>query len=410
MPTVKPRIILYTGKGGVGKTTVAAATALWCSQLGHRTLIMSTDPAHSLADAIEKPLGPEPVRVKENLWAQEINVLEEIKASWGEVEKYLSALFSSRGLDDVVADEMAVLPGMEELCSLLQVEQQVKRGSFDCLIVDCAPTGETLRLLSFPDVARWYMEKFFPWERRIFKTVRPMVQPFTEIPLPKDKVFGAVEHLFHRIEVMKQILSDGKRATVRIVLNPEKIVIKESQRALTYLNLYGYLCDAVVCNRLFEGRLTEGYFKEWGDIHERYRREIKDLFAPLPLWTVRLFEREVVGLKMLERMGKTLFAHRDPMKIHYHSAVQWVERTRGEDHLKLRLPFLEKKQISLLHRDQEMLMTIGNFRRTIFLPRALSGLEVKSATLNEGILDIQFSHVERRKNDGKGKNVSAAQA
>ncbi|MFQ5916793.1 MAG: ArsA family ATPase [Candidatus Binatia bacterium] len=394
---MKPRIILYTGKGGVGKTTVAAATAFWCARLGHRTLVMSTDPAHSLADAIEKPLGPEPIRIKENLWAQEINVLEEIKASWGEVEGYLTALFSSRGLDDVVAEEMAVLPGMEELCSLLQVEQQVKKGSFDCVIVDCAPTGETLRLLSFPDVARWYMEKFFPWERRIFKTVGPMVQPFTELPLPRDNVFAAVEFLFHRIEVMKQTLSDGRRATVRIVLNPEKIVIKESQRALAYLNLYGYLCDAVICNRLFGERLKEGYFKEWGDIHERYRREIWDIFAPLPVWTVHLFEREVVGLEMLERMGETLFARRDPTKIHYSKPVQWVEQSRGEDHLKLRLPFLKKKQVSLLHKNQEILITIGNFRRSIFLPRALTGREVCRASLSDGVLDIEFSDKERRR-------------
>ncbi len=358
---------------------------------------MSTDPAHSLADAIERPLGPEPVRVKENLWAQEINVLEEIKASWGEVEGYLTTLFSSRGLDDVVAEEMAVLPGMEELCSLLQVEQQVEKGDFDCVIVDCAPTGETLRLLSFPDVARWYMEKFFPWERRIFKTVGPIVQPFTDVPLPRDNVFAAVEFLFHRIERMKQILSDAKRASVRIILNPEKIVIKESQRALAFLNLYGYLCDAVICNRLFGEEMNEGYFKEWGVIHNRYRREIKEMFAPLPVWTVHLFEREVVGLKMLERMGETLFARRDPTNIHYSHPVQWVERKQGNVHLKLRLPFLARKQISLIHKDQEILITIGNFRRNIFLPRALAGREVGRANLSEGVLDIEFTGKERRR-------------
>lgn len=400
---MKPRIILYTGKGGVGKTTVAAATALWCSQSGRRTLIMSTDPAHSLADAIETPLGAEPVKVKDHLWAQEINVLEEIKANWGVVAQYLSTLFSSRGLDDVVADEMAVLPGIEELCSLLQVEHQVKQGKFDCVIVDCAPTGETLRLLSFPDVAKWYMEKFFPWERRIFKTVGPMVQAFTEIPLPRDDVFAAVEVLFNRIEVMKQILSDRKSATVRIVLNPEKIVIKESQRALAYLNLYGYLCDAIVCNRFIGTGLKEGYFKEWGDIHERYRKEIRDLFAPLPVWTVQLFEREVVGLKMLERMGRVLFGHRDPTKIHYNMPVQWVEQTRGENHLKLRLPFLKREQVSLFLKDQEIMITIGNFRRNVFLPRALVGQEIQRAILSGGILDIQFSHKghkERRREHG----------
>jgi len=397
---MKPRIILYTGKGGVGKTTIAAATALWCAQLGRRTLVMSTDPAHSLADAIERSLGSEPVKIKENLWAQEINVLEEIKTNWGEVERYLTALFSSRGLDDVIAEEMAVLPGTVELCSLLQVEQQSKRGNYDCVIVDCAPTGETLRLLSFPDVAKWYMEKFFPWERKIFKTVGPIVQPLTEIPLPRDNVFAAVESLFHRVEEMKQILTDANRATVRIVLNPEKIVIKESQRALAYLNLYGYLCDAVICNRLISDGLKESLLKEWGDIHKRYRKEVQHMFSPLPVWTVNLFEKEVIGLKMLERMGKILFAQRDPMKIYYNKPIQWVERKKGGDHLMLRLPFLEKKQLSLLQKDQEMLISIGNFRRNIFLPRALAGRDVYKATLREGILDIEFSQKERRREYG----------
>jgi arsenite-transporting ATPase len=393
---MKPRIILYTGKGGVGKTTIAAATALRCAGLGHRTLVMSTDPAHSLSDALEKSLEAEPVKIKENLWGQEINVLEEIKNNWGEVQQYLAALFSSRGLDQVVAEEMAVLPGMEELSSLLRLEQHVQRGNFDCLIVDCAPTGETLRLLSFPDVAKWYMEKFFPWERRIFKTVGPVVQPFTEIPLPRDNVFAAVEVLFHRIETMKRILSEWKTATVRLVLNPEKIVIRESQRALAYLNLYGYLCDAVVCNRLIAGGLVGGYFKEWESIHKRYSKEIQKVFAPLPMWTVPLLEREVVGLKMLERMAEILFAPRDPMTVYYHKPVQWVERRGWEEHLMLRLPFVKKEEVVVTHRDQEMLISIGNFRRTIFLPRALAGLEVRKAVLSEGILDVQFSARERR--------------
>lgn len=397
---MKPRITLYTGKGGVGKTTVAAATALWSAQLGYRTLVMSTDPAHSLADALEKPLGSEPIRIKENLWAQEINVLEEIKASWGEIEKYLAALFASRGLDNVVADEMAVLPGTEELCTLLQVEQQFRKGSFDSVIVDCAPTGETLRLLSFPDVAKWYMEKLFPWERRIFKTVGPVVQPFTEIPLPRDSVFAAVERLFHRVETMKRILSDSKTATVRIVLNPEKIIVKESQKTLVYLNLYGYLCDAVILNRVISDELGEGYFKEWGDIHNRYRREIQDMFSPLPVWVVHLFEREVVGFRMLQRMADALFSGRDPTHIYYDKPVQWIEREQGADHLKLRLPFMEKKQVSLSQRDHEMLITIGNFRRSIFLPRALAGLKVSKATLSEGVLDIEFSSKERRREYG----------
>ncbi|MDE2059777.1 MAG: ArsA family ATPase, partial [candidate division NC10 bacterium] len=192
------RIILYTGKGGVGKTTVSAATALLAAERGHRTLVISTDPAHSLADAFDQPLGPEPTPITDHLWGQEINVLEEIRTHWGEVKDYLTVLFATRGVEEVIAEEMAVFPGLEELCSLLQIRLRGEEGRFDCLIVDCAPTGETMRLLSFPDVARWYMEKLFPWERRIVTAMGPIVQPFVPVPLPKDNVYAAIEALFNR--------------------------------------------------------------------------------------------------------------------------------------------------------------------------------------------------------------------
>src|SRR5574342_31599 len=244
------RIILYTGAGGVGKTTVAAATGLGAAALGHRTLVLSTDPAHSLGDAFDKPMGAEPTPVVDKLWGQEVNVLEEIHNYWGAVQEYLTALFSTRGADDIVAEEMAVFPGMEEVCSLLMIRQHVREGGYDCLVVDCAPTGETMRLLSFPDIARWYMEKLFPWERRIVTRMRPVVQPLVPVPLPTDKVYAALELLFHRVDETKSLLVDTQHSSIRLVLNPEKMVIKEAQRALTYLNLYGDVTDAVVSNRI----------------------------------------------------------------------------------------------------------------------------------------------------------------
>ena len=384
------RIILYTGKGGVGKTTVSAATALMAAERGYRTLVISTDPAHSLADAFDRPLGPEPTRIAEHLWGQEINVLEEIQTHWGEVKDYLTVLFATRGVDEVIAEEMAVFPGMEELCSLLQIRRQGEEGRFDCLIVDCAPTGETMRLLSFPDVARWYMEKLFPWERRIVTAMGPIVQPFVPVPLPKDNVYAAIEGLFNRIDGMKEVLCDPKRSSIRLVLNPEKMVIKEAQRALTYLNLYGYVTDAVVCNRVFPRRLQRGYFAEWSQIQGRYREMIQRGFSPLPIWEIPLFDREVVGLEMLERMGRSLFAERDPLRVWMPGPTQTV-RKKGEHYfLRVRLPFLKKDEISLLKRGDELVVSIGNYRRDLVLPRALADLAVKRARLEGGYLVVRF--------------------
>jgi len=394
------RIILYTGKGGVGKTTVSAATGLMAAERGYRTLVISTDPAHSLADAFDRPLGPEPTRIADRLWGQEINVLEEIRAHWGEVRDYLTVLFATRGVDEVVAEEMAVLPGMEELCSLLQIRLQGEEGRFDCLIVDCAPTGETMRLLSFPDVARWYMEKLFPWERRIVTAMGPIVQPFVPVPLPKDNVYAAIETLFNRIDGMKEVLSDPKRSSIRLVLNPEKMVIKEAQRALTYLNLYGYVTDSVICNRVLPRELQRGYFAEWSQIQVRYREMIQRGFSPIPIWEIPLFDREVVGLEMLGRMGRSLFAEQDPLQVWVPGPIQTV-RKKGELYfLRLKLPFLKKDEVSLLKRGEDLVVSIGNYRRDLVLPRVLADLEVKRARMEEGYLVVRFG----RARSGRGGN------
>jgi arsenite-transporting ATPase len=395
------RIILYTGKGGVGKTTVSAATALMAAERGHRTLVMSTDPAHSLADAFDQPLGAEPTPIADHLWGQEINVLEEIRTHWGEVKDYLTVLFATRGVDEVIAEEMAVFPGLEELCSLLQIRLRGDEGRFDCLIVDCAPTGETMRLLSFPDVARWYMEKLFPWERRIVTAMGPIVQPFVPVPLPKDNVYAAIETLFTRIDGMKEVLCDPKRSSVRLVLNPEKMVIKEAQRALTYLNLYGYVTDAVICNRILPRQLQHGYFAEWSHIQGRYREMIQRGFSPIPIWEIPLFDREVVGLTMLERMGRSLFADRDPLNVWMSGPIQTVRKKGGHYYLRLRLPFLQKEELSLLKRGDELVVSIGNFRRDLVLPGALADLTVKRARLEEGYLVVRFGRDESPKEEKK---------
>jgi len=258
-----------------------------------------------------------------------------------------------------------------------------------------------MRLLSFPDVARWYMEKLFPWERRIVTAMGPIVQPFVPVPLPKDNVYAAIEGLFNRIDGMKEILCDAKRSSIRLVLNPEKMVINEAQRALTYLNLYGYVTDAVVCNRVFPRRLQRGYFAEWSQIQNRYREMIQRAFSPLPIWEIPLFDREVVGLKMLERMGRSLFAERDPLRIWMPGPIQTV-RKKGEHYfLRVRLPFLKKDEISLLKRGDELVVSIGNYRRDVILPKALADLAVKRARLEEGYLVVRFG---RDRSHQEGKN------
>lgn len=398
------RVILYTGKGGVGKTTVSAATALSAANLGYKTLVLSTDPAHSLADAFDTPLGPEPVSVRENLWGQEVNVLEDLNRYWGEVHEYLSALFATRGLDEVVAEEMAVLPGMEEICSLLHIRQHFQEGKFDCLIVDCAPTGETMRLLSFPDVARWYMEKLFPWERRIVTSLGPVVQPLVPLPLPKDNVYAALERLFYRIDGIKEILVNPEHATIRLVLNPEKMVIKEAQRSLTYLNLYGYVTDAIISNRVIPQEAASGYFAAWQEVQRRHRRTIQEAFAPLPIWEVPLFKSEVVGLSMLERMAEALFQQKDPTRVHFQGYVQTVRKTGKAYTLRLKLPFAQKGDLSLLKRGDELVVSIGNFRRDLVLPRALSNLPVATARLEDGVLTVRFAQNEGGDTGGKGKS------
>jgi arsenite-transporting ATPase len=243
------RIILYTGKGGVGKTTISAATAVRCAELGHKTIVMSTDPAHSLADSLDCKIGVKPKKMSENLVAEEINVHEELKKNWGRIQTYIKKFLKSRGFEDLMAEEFAVFPGMEELFSLLKLREYAENESYEVAIIDCAPTASTVRMLSVPDVIRWYMDRFFDIERRIVKTVRPIAERITKVPFPTDDVYDSVEELFHKVEGMKDILTDSKKASIRLVFNPEKMVIKESQRAYSYLNLFGFTVDAVIANR-----------------------------------------------------------------------------------------------------------------------------------------------------------------
>ncbi|MBC7545160.1 MAG: ArsA family ATPase [Candidatus Sericytochromatia bacterium] len=382
------RTILYTGKGGVGKTTISAATALRSAQRGHRTLVMSTDMAHSLADSLGTPLGSEPTLIAENLWGQEINVLDDIRKYWGEVQGYLAGLLITRGFDDVVADEMAVLPGMEELCSLMHLNEKSKQGLYDVIICDMAPTAESVRLLSLPDIIDWYVNKVMTLSKTAGGILAPILK--TAMILPGGTVVGAIQDLLSKIDGLKEQLSDPEQTSIRLVLNPEKMVIKEAQRAFTYLNLFGYNVDLVVSNRILPPTLEGSFFHRWREQQNHYRDEVTAAFAPVPILEVPLMEQEIVGLEMLGRIADELFPEQDPAEIFYTGQSHRIYKEDGNFYFEMKLPFVDKTAFNLLKKGDELIVEVGNIRRDIILPRALAHLQPGGATLENGLLKVKF--------------------
>jgi len=390
------RIILYTGKGGVGKTTVAAATALRAAELGYRTVVLSTDPAHSLADAFGTPLAPEPVPVASNLWGQETDVYYNLRRWWGTVHNWLRALLLWQGVDEMEADEVAAVPGMEELANLLWVNHHHESGDYDVVVVDCAPTGETLRLLSFPDSARWWIDKLLPLQRRLSQVLRPVMRPLTSMPVPEQEVFDAVEDLVRQLAQLHAVLSDQGLSSVRLVVNPEKMVIRETQRTFTYLNLYGYVTDAIVCNRVLPASVGDGYFARWKEAQAGYVHFIDEAFAPLPVLSIPLLRDEVTGLEALREMAGHLFGDDDPTRIYYPTVAHEVRAEDGGFMLSLGAPFATREEVSLAQRGDELSVQVGAHRRNILLPRVLSGLRATSARMDGGRLNVYFPRQKQR--------------
>ena len=402
------RVILYTGKGGVGKTSVAAASALRLADLGYKTIVISADVAHSLADSFDVPIGPAPTPIASNLWGQEVDILHEIKTNWGAIQRYLSAILAWQGLDLVMAEEMAILPGMDEISSLIYITRYQESGEYDVVVVDCAPTGETLRLLAFPDMARWWVQKILPLERRATQVIRPLVTPLLHLPLPENAVFDAVERLFGRLDKMHALLSDADHASIRLVLNPEKMVIKEAQRTFTYLNLYGYPTDAIICNRLLPAEVKSEYFEAWKESQDRYFQVVEDSFSPVPILRVPFFEREVVGPAMLRRMGEALYGEKDPSLVFFKGRAHHIEKQDAHFRLSIPLPFATKGEVSLLRTGDELVVQVGRVRRNIILPRALAAMEVSQARMDADTLRIIFDRKDAGtevtgKPQGKGK-------
>jgi arsenite/tail-anchored protein-transporting ATPase len=402
-----PRTILYTGKGGVGKTSVAAATALATARSGLRTVVLSTDPAHSLSDSLETDLGPQPLPVADNLWAQEVQAEAEMERHWQAVQRWLGGLLSDRGVDRILAEELTVPPGMDEIFSLLQLKRHHESGEFDVIIVDCAPTGETLRLLSFPEVARWWLEKVFPWEKRLLTAARPFAKTVLDLPLPGNDVLAEVQDLVRNLIDMSEILRDRSRSSIRLVMNPERMVIKEAQRTFTYLNLYGYLTDAVVVNRVFPADVEGGYFAAWREVQREHVELVEQAFAPVPVLRAPFFEQEVVGPEMLERLGEAVFGSRAPERVLYHEQSLALKMDGDSAELRLRVPFTEKGDVKLKKIGLELVIRVGGRKRNIVLPSALASFRPRDARLEAGELRVRF---ERQDTTTAGRENGRAQA
>ncbi|HLE25055.1 MAG TPA: ArsA family ATPase [Thermodesulfobacteriota bacterium] len=390
------RIILYTGKGGVGKTTVAAATALLAAKKGYKVLVISTDAAHSLGDSFDMELGPEPKEIMPNLFAQEVDVYYSVEKYWGKLTEYLQSLLRWLKVDEILTEEFSILPGMEEVSSFLWVYHHFQDELYDVIIVDSAPTGETLRLLSLPDVARWWIVKVFPIERKVVKVIRPAMKVVTDMPLPEDHTYDAIEELFDKLDSIHNTFSNPEITSIRLVLNLEKMVIKETQRAYTYLNLYGYPVDSVIINRTMPKELEHPFFEEWKKSQLGYREEVEELFSPIPTFEAKLFSKEVLGIESLEEFGSNLFSKKDPIRIFFKGKPYEIIKEGGSYQLLLKLPFVSKEEIKLFQIKDELTIQVENHRRNILLPRFLADLPVKEAKYQDEMLRIIFEKKERK--------------
>lgn len=395
------RNLIFTGKGGVGKTSVAAATAVKASQMGYKTLVISTDPAHSLGDSFDMELGALPVQIAKNLYGQEVSVYGDLTFNWDIVREHFAHLMQVRGIEGIYSEEMGVLPGMEELFSLSYIKRYNQTNEYDLLVVDCAPTGETLRLLSLPETFSWMIKLIRNFERYV---VKPMIRPFSKRVggklheyVPEENVYEKVDNLFSSAEGIIDILSDGSKTTVRLVMNPEKMVIKESMRALTYLNLYGITVDQVVINRVLMDDVDGEYMAEWKQIQAEYIDQIEKAFAPIPIVKVPLFRKEVVGVDMLSKVGEIVYANTNPMDILYkeeHTEIQKI--SDGHYIMKLRLPFVfdNRMEANVLQSGDSLTVRIGDLQKSVVLPVFLAGMKVMGAGYEDGRLNIEFKKKE----------------
>ena len=383
----RTRVLLFTGKGGVGKTSVAAATALRCADAGLRTLVLSTDPAHSLADAFDVPLDSTERCIEGTLYGQQLDATERLEETWGDIQAYLTDVLKWAGVAGIEAEELAVIPGLDELFSLSDLKAYAESGAWEVIVVDCGPTAETIRLLSLPDVLGWYMDRIFPAGRRMTKLVRPVLNKMTSLPIADDSVFESAARFYDRLDGVRAILADGETTSVRLVVNPERLVIAEARRTATYLGLFGYRVDAVIANRLLPDAVSDPWFKAWKEAHAEHLATIEESFAPLPVLKADLAAEELIGIDRLRDFGDALYGGLDPRAVLHEGEPLKLEGGV----LSLHLPFAEKDDLELARRGDELLVRVGPHRRAMLLPDSLRRREVVGAHMEGDWLEVSFS-------------------
>ena len=390
------RIIFFAGKGGVGKTSSSAATGIRSAALGHRTLVLSLDTAHNLADIFDLPRSlldqnrGEPFNVAENLWIQELDIQEELKKDWGEIHAYISKVITAAGVEEVMAEELAILPGMEELSLLLKINLYVTEKTYDVIVLDSAPTGEAVRFISIPTALEWYMKKFFNLERNVMRVARPVVQRLTNVPLPDDNYFGAIKTLFEKIRGVDKILADPDITTVRLVANPEKIVLAETQRAFMYFTLYRMHVDCVIMNRMLPQKVADGYFQGWKKNQAMYMRKAVETFAPVPVFSVDLFPGEVLGYDSLNELGKRLYGDRSPLTRFHDERAYELSKKDGIYRLAIKLPFAEKRDVTVNRTKEELIIRVGSVKRHVLLPMHVAAAKAVKAKFEGDFLCVYF--------------------
>jgi len=383
------RILLFTGKGGVGKTTCAAATALHLAKQGKRTLVLSSDPAHSLSDALDEELGPEPTRITENLFAQEIDLYYSMQKYWGNVRQLMLTAFRWQGVEKIAAEEMAALPGMAEASALLWLEKFEEEDTYDVIVVDSAPTGETLSLLTLPQATQWWISRALPFQKTAIKTLGFGVRKTTGIPL--DKGYEELDTLFGKLQRIQKVLSDTSRSSVRLVMNPERMVIREARRAHTYLQLYGYGVDAVIVNRVLPTENVGSALQAYVTAQADYLDEIEQSFAPLPILRVPHLGEEVFGRALLERIADGLYSDHDPAAVlHDRQTFELIEKGDGYE-LALLLPFLHTETFEVTQFGDELVIQVHNQRRNYQLPNFLTYYTLTETVLKDDWLRAQFA-------------------
>jgi arsenite/tail-anchored protein-transporting ATPase len=383
------RVILFTGKGGVGKTTAAAGTAALAASRGLRTLVMSTDSAHSLADAFRMPVGSDPTAVAPGLFVQQVDAQRRFEESWVDIQRYLLTVLDAAGVDPITAEELTVLPGAEEVLALLELRRQVVSGRWDVVVVDCAPTAETLRLLALPEALGWYMDRVFPAERRIVKALRPVLSKAAGVPMPQDHVFDAVERLHRDLEQVQEILT-GKETSVRLVLTPEHVVVAEARRSLTTLSLFGYQVDGVVANRVFPDEGADAWRSRWVTAQAEVLAAVGESFVGLPVWCSAYQPSEPVGVEQLTAFAAAAYGEDDPLAPPDGEGPVTVRRTGSGATLRMALPFVDRTDVDLARHGDELVVTVGSYRRLLALPTALRQHQVAGARVVDGALRVKF--------------------